>query len=48
MQAYHEEHENILLFGVLMNKYRKDTIAVGPPDLLLRIPGMIAKVFHID
>lgn len=40
--------KTLLLFGVLMNNYRKEIIAINPPDLLLRIMGRIARVIGVD
>jgi len=40
--------KTLLLFGVLMNNYRKEIIAVDPPDLFIRIIGTIAKVIGVD
>lgn len=36
--------KTLLLFGALMNNYRKEIIAVNPPDLLVRILGAIARI----
>lgn len=38
----------MLLFGVLMNNYRKEIIAVNPPDFLVRNMGRIAKLIGVD
>lgn len=40
--------KTLLLFGVLMENYRKEIIAVNPPDFLVRILGAIAKILRID
>jgi hypothetical protein len=40
--------KTMLLFGVLMNKYRKEIIAVDPPDILVRNVGRIARLLGID
>lgn len=40
--------KTLLLFGVLMNNYRKEIIAVNPPDFLVRILGAIAKILRIN
>jgi mannose-6-phosphate isomerase-like protein (cupin superfamily) len=39
---------SMLLFGVLMRNYRKEIIAVKPPDLLVRVMGGIARVLGVD
>ena len=39
--------KTLLLFGVLMNNYRKEIIAVDPPDLLVRNIGRIARFLGI-
>jgi len=31
-----------------MNNYRKEIIAVNPPDLLVRVMGKIAHVIGVD
>jgi len=43
-----KDPKTLLLFGVLMNNYRKEIIAVNPPDFLVRSLGSIAKCFGID
>lgn len=40
--------KTLLLFGALMKNYRKEIIAVDPPDFLVRILGFIAKITGID
>jgi mannose-6-phosphate isomerase-like protein (cupin superfamily) len=40
--------KTLLLFGVLMNNYRREIIAVDPPDLLVRTIGRIARVIGVD
>ncbi len=40
--------KTLLLFGVLMNNYRKEIIAVNPPDLLVRVMGVIARAIGVD
>ncbi|TNE47886.1 MAG: cupin domain-containing protein [Bacteroidetes bacterium] len=40
--------KTLLLFGALMQNYRKEIIAVNPPDFLVRILGGIAKTLGID
>jgi hypothetical protein len=40
--------KTLLLFGTLMKNYRKEIIAVNPPDFLVRILGAIAKIAGID
>ncbi|MEZ5004360.1 MAG: cupin domain-containing protein [Chitinophagales bacterium] len=40
--------KTLLLFGALMKNYRKEIIAVDPPDYLVRILGFTAKVIGID
>lgn len=39
--------KTLLLFGSLMSSYRKEIIAVNPPDFLVRILGAIAKIFGV-
>jgi mannose-6-phosphate isomerase-like protein (cupin superfamily) len=40
--------KTLLLFGALMKNYRKEIIAVNPPDFLVRTLGVIANVVGID
>lgn len=40
--------KTMLLFGALMRNYRREIIAVKPPDLLVRIMGGIARLFRVD
>ncbi|MFX0556149.1 hypothetical protein ACOCEA_05095 [Maribacter sp. CXY002] len=40
--------KTLLLFGTLMKNYRKEIIAVNPPDILVRTLGVIAKVIGIN
>lgn len=40
--------KTLLLFGTLMSNYRKEIIAVNPPDFLVRILGRIARVMGVD
>ncbi len=40
--------KTMLLFGVLMNNYRKEIIAVKPPDFLVRNVGRLAKFIGVD
>jgi len=40
--------KTLLLFGALMKNYRKEIIAVSPPDILVRTLGAIAKVLGIN
>lgn len=40
--------KTLLLFGVLMNNYRKEIIAVNPPDFFVRNIGRIASFLRID
>lgn len=40
--------KTLLLFGSLMSNYRKEIIAVNPPDFLVRILGRIARVMGVD
>ena len=40
--------KTMLLLGALMNNYRKEIIAVKPPDLLVRVMGKIAHVIGVD
>ena len=40
--------KTLFLLGVLMNNYRKEIIAVNPPDFLVRNIGMIGKFIGID
>lgn len=40
--------KTLLLFGVLMNNYRQEIIAVKPPDFLVRNIGRIAKMMGIS
>lgn len=40
--------KTLLLLGVLMNNYRKEIIAVNPPDILVRTLGWIAGLAGID
>jgi len=40
--------KTMLLLGALMSNYRKEIIAVKPPDILVRIMGKIARVFGVD
>ena len=40
--------KTLLHFGVLMNNYRKEIIAVDPPDVLVRILGKLGHLFGFD
>ena len=40
--------KTMLLLGALMNNYRKEIIAVKPPDILVRIMGLIARIIRVD
>jgi mannose-6-phosphate isomerase-like protein (cupin superfamily) len=40
--------KTMLLLGALMSDYRKEIIAVNPPDLLVRVMGNIARVIGVD
>jgi mannose-6-phosphate isomerase-like protein (cupin superfamily) len=40
--------KTLLLFGALMQNYRKEIIAIDPPDFLVRILGLIAKIVGIN
>lgn len=40
--------KTMLLFGVLQNNYRKEIIAVNPPDLLVRTMGTIGWLMGMD
>lgn len=40
--------KTMMLFGVLMNNYRKEIIAVDPPDFIVRNAGKIAKLVGVD
>lgn len=40
--------KTMLVFGVLMNNYRKEIVAVNPPDFLVQIAGKIARFFGMD
>lgn len=40
--------KTLLLFGALMQNYRKEIIAKNPPDFLVRILGAIAKLLGTD
>ncbi|HRG41279.1 MAG TPA: cupin domain-containing protein [Saprospiraceae bacterium] len=40
--------KTLLFFGALMRNYRKEIIAVDPPDFLVRILGTISKLIGID
>ena len=40
--------KTLLLFGALMKNYRKEIIAVNPPDFLIQTLGAIAKIVGID
>lgn len=40
--------KTMLLLGALMNNYRKEIIAVNPPDLLVRVMGIIANIIGVD
>ena len=40
--------KTLLLFGALMRNYKREIIAVNPPDFLVRTLGVIAKVVGID
>jgi hypothetical protein len=40
--------KTMLLLGSLMNNYRKEIIAVKPPDLLVRVMGLFALVTGVD
>ncbi|TVR84519.1 MAG: cupin domain-containing protein [Saprospirales bacterium] len=37
-----------LLFGRLMTNYRREIIAVNPPDFIVRIMGKIARIIGFD
>ena len=39
--------KTMLLLGALMRNYRREIIAVNPPDLLVRIMGTIARLFGV-
>lgn len=40
--------KTLLLFGALMNNYRREIIAVNPPDFLVRMLGALARIFKVD
>jgi mannose-6-phosphate isomerase-like protein (cupin superfamily) len=40
--------KTLLLFGMLMKNYRKEIIAVNPPDFIVRTLGTIASILRID
>lgn len=40
--------KTLLLFGALMKNYRKEIIAVNPPDFLVRTLGVFARVLGIN
>lgn len=40
--------KTMLVFGVLMNNYRKEIVAVNPPDFLVKSAGMIALFLGMD
>lgn len=40
--------KTLLFFGALMRNYRKEIIAVDPPDFLVRILGTFSKLIGID
>ena len=40
--------KTMLLFGALMRNYRREIIAVKPPDLLVRIMGGVARLFGVS
>lgn len=40
--------KTLLFFGALMRNYRKEIIAVDPPDFLVRILGTISRLLGID
>jgi hypothetical protein len=40
--------KTMLVFGVLMNKYRKEIVAVNPPDFLVKSAGKIARFLGMD
>jgi mannose-6-phosphate isomerase-like protein (cupin superfamily) len=40
--------KTILLLGVLMNNYRREIIAVNPPDFLVRNMGRLARLMGMD
>jgi mannose-6-phosphate isomerase-like protein (cupin superfamily) len=40
--------KTILLLGVLMNNYRREIIAVNPPDFLVRNMGRLARIMGMD
>jgi len=40
--------KTLLLLGVLQNNYRKEIIAVNPPDFLVRGMGTIARLIGVD
>jgi mannose-6-phosphate isomerase-like protein (cupin superfamily) len=39
--------KSMLYMGVLMNNYRKEIIAINPPDTAIKILGFIAKLLKI-
>ncbi len=40
--------KTMLLLGVLMNNYRREIIAVNPPDFLVRNMGRLARFMGMD
>jgi mannose-6-phosphate isomerase-like protein (cupin superfamily) len=40
--------KTMLLLGALMRNYRKEIIAVKPPDMLVRVMGQIARIAGVD
>lgn len=47
-QVNMKNFKTLLLFGKLMQNYRKEIIAVNPPDFLVRTLGTIANIMGID
>jgi mannose-6-phosphate isomerase-like protein (cupin superfamily) len=43
-----KDPNTLLLFGVLMNNYRKEIVAVNPPDFLVRILGRVANLMGVE
>ena len=40
--------KTLLLFAILMKNYRKEIIAVNPPDIIVQILGIFAKALGIN
>lgn len=40
--------KTLLLFGALMGRFRREIIAVNPPDAMVRVLGVVARLFGVD